>query len=191
MFVGMSAYAVAHFNFRGKHLIVAVFASTLFIPGISLTVPIFKLIQALGLLDTKTGLVYIYTAFGLPIAFFILRSYFLSISREIAEAAYIDGANFFTTFARIMMPIAKPGYVTVVVLNFLNCWNEFYYALILTSHNQNRTLPLALSFFKDRFNTSYPALFSAMIIIALPVIIVFYVFQEQVVSSLTAGATKG
>jgi len=189
--VGMAAYAVAHFVFRGKAVIIAIFAATLFIPGISLTVPIFKLVQLFGLLDTKTALVYIYTAFGLPIAFFILRSFFLSVPREIAEAAYIDGANFSKTFLKIMMPIAKSGFVTAGILNFLNCWNEFYYALIITTHNDARTLPLALSFFKDRFTTSYPALFATMIFIALPVIIVFYVFQKQVVSSLTAGAMKG
>jgi len=188
--VGMASYVVARFDFKLKKYIVICFAATLFLPGIALNYPVFKLIQMLNLLDTKTGLVYVYTAFGLPITFFLLQSYFLSVPREIDDAANIDGAGFLRTFIQIMIPMVKPGISSAAILQFMGVWNEFFFAMLLTTTEKSRTIPLSLSYFVGRFHTDLAALFAAMIIIILPTIIVFIALKDQVVNSLTAGAVK-
>ena len=130
-------------------------------------------------------------ALNMPISLMILRSAFAAIPTELEEAAYIDGAGFFRTFWQVMMPCAKGGLASAAVLAFLGSWNEFTFALLLTSSTSTRTLPLSLSYFTSQFSFNYTAMFAAITIAVLPSIIVFSIFQEQVCSSLTAGSVKG
>lgn len=189
--VSMAAYVVARYDFKFKNLIIMLFTSTLFLPGIALNYPVFKFVQLIGLQNTRAGLVVVYTCFGLAVTFFVLRSYFLTIPKEIEDAAYIDGAGFLRTFYQIMLPIAMPGIATAATLQFLNTWNEFFFALLLTSSDNVRTLPLALSYFQARFTSVIPPIFASIVLTIVPTILVYVLLQKQVISSLTAGAVKG
>jgi raffinose/stachyose/melibiose transport system permease protein len=189
--LGMSAYVLARFNFKGKKLIISVLSLSLLIPGASLLLPLYLTVKSLGLYDQLYGLVIVYAGFGLPVSLYVLYSYFLTIPKELEESAYLDGAGFMKTFTRIILPLSKPGFSTAAVLQFLLCWNEFQFALTLTSGNKSRTLPLALYYFKSQFGSDYGIMFAATIIIIIPSIIVYAILQEQVVSGLAAGAVKG
>jgi raffinose/stachyose/melibiose transport system permease protein len=182
---------LARFEFRFKNALLLLFSVTLLLPMTSLIHPVYMVIRKLGLYDTKLGLILVYTALGLPTTLYILRSYFLSIPRSIEEAAYVDGAGFFRTYISIIIPVAKPGFATAAVMQFLLAWNEFIYAIVLTNTQNNRTIPVALSYFTSQFSFNYTALFAAIFMVSIPSIIIYILLQEQVVSSLTAGSVKG
>jgi raffinose/stachyose/melibiose transport system permease protein len=187
----MSAYALARFRFKGRNAIALVFSSALLIPTFSLAYPIYMVVKNLGLIDTKAGLIFVYSAFGLPVRLFILRSYFLTIPRDLEESAYLDGAGIFRTFMKIMVPLARPGIATAATITFIDTWKEFFFALLLTTSDRARTLPLSLNYFVHFFSFDYRAMFAALVVVTLPTILVFIAMQEQVISSLTQGALKG
>lgn len=189
--VSMSAYVVARYSFRGQALIVLMFSSCLLIPSISLSYPVFRMIKTLGLYDSLTGLILVNVAFGLPVTFFIMRSYFLTIPRELSESASIDGAGFLRIFISIIVPMAKPAFAAAGTFQFMWVWNEFYFSMLLTSSDECRTLPLSLNYFMAQFSADYPAMFAAVIMVVTPTIAVYSLMQKQVISGLTAGAVKG
>ena len=178
------------FAMAGYALLYMLLSLSLVIPMTALLQPVYSVVNNLGLYDTKAGLILVNTALNMPMSLLILRGAFQSIPKAIEEAAYIDGAGFLRTFFQIMMPCAKGGLTSAAVLCFLNTWNEFTFSLILTSSESARTLPLSLSYFTSQFSFNYTALFAAVTIAVIPSIIVFAIFQEQVVSSLTAGSVK-
>lgn len=190
LFLSMAAYVFARFTFKGRDVLYFILSLSLVIPMTALLHPVYSVIQSLGLYDTKAGLILVYTALNLPMSLLILRSTFLSIPKAIEEAAYVDGAGFVRTFFQIMLPCAKGGLTSAAVLTFLNSWNEFTFALVLTSGQSARTLPLSLSYFTAQFSFNYTAMFAAVTIAVVPSIVIFAIFQEQVVSSLTAGSVK-
>lgn len=189
--LGMSAYVIARFNFKGKKLLVALFSLSLLIPGAAMLQPLYLTVHALGLYDKLFGLIIVYAGFGLPVTLYILSSYFLTIPKEMEEASYLDGAGFIRTFVEIILPISKPGLGTAAVLQFLLSWNEFQFALTLTTGNKSRTLPLALYYFKSQFASDYGVMFAATVIVIIPSIVVYILLQKQVVLGLVAGAVKG
>ena len=186
--LAMAGYVFAKKKFRFKNLIFGILSLSMVIPSTALMSPVYTVITKLHLYDTKMALILVYTALNMPISLMILRSAFAAIPTELEEAAYIDGAGFFRTFWQVMMPCAKGGLASAAVLAFLGSWNEFTFALLLTSSTSTRTLPLSLSYFTSQFSFNYTAMFAAITIAVLPSIIVF---QEQVCSSLTAGSVKG
>lgn len=190
-FLAMAGYVFAKKRFRFKNTLFAILSLSMVVPTTALLSPVYNIITKLGLYDTKTALILVYTALSMPISLMILRSAFAAIPTELEEAAYIDGAGFFRTFIQVMMPCAKGGLASAAVLAFLESWNEFTFALLLTSSADTRTLPLSLSYFTSQFSFNYTAMFAAITIAVLPSIIVFAIFQEQVCSSLTAGSVKG
>ncbi|MBA2939647.1 carbohydrate ABC transporter permease [Paenibacillus sp. CGMCC 1.16610] len=189
--LGLSSYVIARFNFRGKNIIIGILSLSLLIPGAALLQPLYLTVKTLGLYDHLFGLILVYAGFGLPTSLFILSSFFLTIPKSLEESAYLDGAGFIKTFYRVILPLSKPGFSTAAVLQFLLCWNEFQFALTLTTGSKSRTLPLALYYFKSQFGSDYGVMFAATIIVIIPSIIVYMIMQEQVVSGLTAGAVKG
>ena len=189
--LAMAGYVFAKKKFRFKNLIFGILSLSMVIPSTALMSPVYTVITKLHLYDTKMALILVYTALSMPISLMILRSAFAAIPTELEEAAYIDGAGFFRTFWQVMMPCAKGGLASAAVLAFLDSWNEFTFALLLTSSTSTRTLPLSLSYFTSQFSFNYTAMFAAITIAVLPSIIVFSIFQEQVCSSLTAGSVKG
>ena len=190
LFLAMAAYVFARFTFRGKNLIYFILSLSLILPMTALLHPVYSVVSTLKLANTRSGLILVYTALNLPMSLLILRSTFQSIPKGLEEAAYVDGAGFIRIFFQIMMPVAQGGLTSAGVLSFLFCWNEFTFALILTSSQKVRTLPLSLSYFTSQFSFNYTAMFAAITIAVLPSIIVFAIFQEQVVSSLVSGALK-
>lgn len=189
--LGMSAYVTSRFDFKGKKLLVGLFSLSLLIPGAAMLQPLYMTVNALGLYDKLIGLIIVYAGFGLPASLYILSSYFQTIPKEMEESAYLDGASFIRTFISIILPISKPGFGTAAVLQFLLCWNEFQFAITLTTGNASRTLPLALYYFKSQFASDYGVMFAATVIVIIPSIIVYVLLQKQVVSGLAAGAVKG
>ena len=189
--LAMAGYVFAKKKFRFKNLIFGILSLSMVIPSTALMSPVYTVITKLHLYDTKMALILVYTALNMPISLMILRSAFAAIPTELEEAAYIDGAGFFRTFWQVMMPCAKGGLASAAELAFLESWNEFTFALLLTSSTSTRTLPLSLSYFTSQFSFNYTAMFAAITIAVLPSIIVFSIFQEQVCSSLTAGSVKG
>jgi len=191
LLVSMGAYVLARVQSRWSNALMAVLSVSLFIPITAMIQSIYNVINSIGLYDTRTGLILVYTAMGLPMTLFIMRSHFLSVPKEVEESAYIDGSSFGRTFFTVALPIAKPGLSTAGILCFIACWNEFLFSLTLTSKTSIRTLPLALNYFTSAFSFNYTALFAAVVMIVLPSILVFIALQEQVVGGLASGAVKG
>ena len=189
--VAMCAYIVSRFEFKMKTLIILFISASLMLPAQAISQPLFMILQTLRIFDTKLGLLIVYSAMGIPMSFFVMVSYYKTISTALEESAYIDGATFLQTFFRIILPLAKPGLVTIALLQFINTWNEFYFALMLTSGDTARTVPIALNYYMGTFANNYSALFAAVVMTVLPTIVVFIVLQRQVMESLTAGAVKG
>ena len=190
-FAPIGAYIVSRFDFKLKTMVVLLISASLMLPAQAISQPLFAIFQKLGIFDTKIGLIIVYSAMGIPMSFFVMTSYYKTISTALEESAYIDGASFLQTFLHIILPLAKPGLVTIALLQFINTWNEFYFALMLTSGDSARTVPIALNYYMGTFANNYSALFAAVVMTVLPTILVFIILQRQVMESLTAGAVKG
>ena len=142
--LSMAAYVIARFKWRMKGFFRMMFSVGLLIPGAALLQPLYQVMTTVRLHDTLFGLILVYIAFGLPTTVYVMTSYFKTIPLELEESAYLDGSGFFRTFSTIILPLAKPAMGTAAVLEFLVAWNEFQFALTLTSSNQNRPIPIAL-----------------------------------------------
>jgi raffinose/stachyose/melibiose transport system permease protein len=189
--MSMAAYVLSRFEFRGRNVIRALFSMGLLIPGAALLLPLYISVKAVGLYNNAWGIILVYTAFGIPTSVFVMASYFLTIPKEMEESSYMDGAGFFKTFLIIILPLARPAFATAGIMQFLLCWNEFQFALTLTTGHEARTLPVALYYFKSAFASDYGAMFAAIILVSMPSIIVYIVLQKQVISGLASGSVKG
>ena len=190
LLVSMASYVFARMRFRGKNLIFVILSISMVIPMTALLQPVYQVINGLNWGDSLHGLVFVYMALNMPLTLLIMRATFSGVPASLEEAAYIDGAGFMYTYLRVMLPCAKAGLASAGVLAFLNSWNEFSFALVLTKSAGVRTLPLSLSYFTSQFSFNYTALFAAITMAVLPSILVFAVFQEQVSQSLIMGAVK-
>ncbi|MFU0799153.1 MAG: carbohydrate ABC transporter permease [Xylanivirga thermophila] len=191
LFFSMAAYVIAKYDFKGKTLFYVLFTMTLLVPGHTKAQPIFSLIMKMNLYDTKYGLILVYLSNGMAMSMFILKSAFMTIPIELNEAADIEGAGFWTKFWSINVPLAKSGLSTAGILMFLGNWNEYFYAMLLTSSQKHRTLPLALAFFTEAFSYDYTKMFAALTMVVLPGIIIYMLAQEQVQASVASSGVKG
>lgn len=191
MIYGMASYAFARFQFKLNNFLFSLLICSLLIPTNAMVQPVYATINYLGLYDTRLALIIVYTAFRMPLCLFIMRSFFLTLPKEVEESAYIEGAGFFTTFIKIVLPMSKSALASAAVLSFIDSWNELLYAMLLTSSEANRTLPLAMKFFTSMFSFNYTAMFAAMVLCMLPTIIVYVFLQEQIMESMIAGSVKG
>lgn len=187
----MASYVLARSKFRLKNTIFVLLISTLLIPTNAMIQPIYTIIRALGLYDTKGALILVYTAFAMPMCLFLLRSYFLSIPNEVEESAYIEGASFFQAFWIIMLPLARPAVASAAVMTFISAWNELLYALLLISSDSNRTLPLTMKYFTSMFSFNYTPMFAALVLCITPTVILYVLLQEQIMQSVIGGSIKG
>lgn len=187
----LSAYIFAKFEFKGKNIMYVILSLTLLIPSHATSQPIFALINAIGLYDTRWGLMLVYIARGLAISLFILRTSFYNVPKDLDTAAKIDAANFFQIFTKINLPLVKPGLATAAIMIFLQTWNEFYYGVILTTSSTNRTLPVALQFLNDTLSYNYTNLFAAIVITAVPSIIIYLCMQQRIQESFVTTGLKG
>lgn len=192
MVVGiLGAYAFARLRFRFRQAILIVFLATYMLPQIALLIPLYLILNSLGLLDSVTGLIIVDCALVVPFVLWILSNYFLTIPEELEEAARIDGASRLGALFRVVLPAARPGIFAALMFAFLLAWDEFMYALIFTSSNAAKTLPVAISEFAGRYTTDFGLVAAGGILAALPPILVAIAFQRYVVSGMAAGAVKG
>ncbi|EXX85292.1 sugar ABC transporter permease [Paenibacillus darwinianus] len=187
----LAGYIFGKFDFFGKNVLFILCTITLLVPGYARAQPIFTIVMKLNLYDTKTGLVLVYASFGMALALFILRVTFMSIPKDLDEAAIIDGAGFWRIFWHVNLPLAKSGLATSGILLFLANWNEYFYALVLTTSEANRTLPVALGFFNEAFSYNYTYMFAALTMIIIPGIVIYLLVQEQVQQSVASSGVKG
>ncbi|WP_371073831.1 MULTISPECIES: carbohydrate ABC transporter permease [unclassified Sinorhizobium] len=187
----MAAYGLAKIRLRfGKLLLLIVVFGTM-IPFQVMLAPLFTLVNSFGLIDTYPGVILPYIAFGVPYQVFILHGFFKNIPKELSEAALIDGANHFTIFRRIFLPVCLPVLAALLILDFVSTWNEFAMALVLLQDQNMWTLPLGLMSFQGQFSSDYGQLNAAIVMTVLPATLVYLIFQRYFVSGLTSGAVKG
>ncbi|MET0263441.1 MAG: carbohydrate ABC transporter permease [Rariglobus sp.] len=197
VFLGaMAAYALARFYHPLGRGIFWLFLAGLMIPVQLSIVPLFFELRALGLLNSRLGLVLVYTANGLPFAIFILSGFFKSLPRSLYEAAVVDGCSEASAFWRVMLPLAKPGLVTVAIFQFIGIWKEYFFAFMFTSGDAGagvRTLPLGLANLSitSQYRSDYGMLFAGLVIVTIPILLVFIALQKHLVKGVTAGAVKG
>ena len=189
----MAAYAVARLRFPGKQLLVGVSLLIAMFPAISLVTPLFNIERQLGLFDTWPGLIIPYMTFSLPLAIYTLSAFFREIPWELEKAAKIDGATPLQAFRLVIAPLAAPGMVTTAILVFIFCWNDFLFAISLTSTSASRTVPAAIAFFTgaSQFQTPTGSIAAAAVVITIPIILFVFFFQRRIVAGLTSGAVKG
>jgi multiple sugar transport system permease protein len=187
------AYALARLKLKGKAILLGVVLSITTFPQIAIAAPVFKLWTDTGLYNTLIGLIIPYLTFALPLAIYILVSFFKEIPRDLEEAALVDGATHFQAFRKVVVPLAAPGLATAGILTFIFAWNEFLLAITLTSSQSARTVPAAIAFFtgSTQFEQPLGTISAASVTISIPLIILVLLFQKRIVAGLTAGAVKG
>jgi raffinose/stachyose/melibiose transport system permease protein len=187
----MAAYGLSRFRFKGQNLLLIIILSGLMLaPQVSL-IPLFKLLQQVGLYNTYGALILPYVAFQLPFSIFLMRSYFLSIPRELEEAAIIDGCNRWKVYWNIVIPMGKPIIASCALLTAMNVWNEFMFALVFIEDSSLRTIPVGLMNLRSQLNTNFGIQLAGLAISALPMIIAYILFQKQFVRGISAGSVKG
>lgn len=192
VFIGfITGYCFSRCRFRGRGILYGIFLSGMLIPTHSLLIPIFIEFKQLGLLDKRITLLFPYIALGLPIAIFLFDSFVRTVPIEMEEAAFIDGVPIFRTIFQIIMPICRPAIATVIILSFLQWWNEFSFALVLINSDKFKTVPLGLSNFMGAMSSNYTELMAAMTVAITPVIIVYLLFYKKIIQGMAMGAVKG
>lgn len=196
MLGSMAAYALARFYHPLGRAIFWLFLAGLMIPAQLAVVPLFFEMKQLGLLNSRLGLILVYTANGLPFAIFILAGFFRSLPRTLYEAAVIDGCGEFSAFWRVLLPLARPGLVTVAIFQFIGVWKEYFYAFMLLSGDVNggaRTLPLGLAnlSISAQYRSDYGMLFAGIVLVTIPILGIYLLLQRQIVKGVAAGALKG
>lgn len=185
----MAAYAFSKLDFKGKNTLFSLYLATMMIPSQVTTIPIFIVLKYMGLLNTYTGLILpsIFNAFGI----FMLRQYMNSISNEFIEAAILDGANYYTIFYQIMIPLCMPVIATLGVITFMGAWNDYFWPLIVLSDRNKMTLPVALSQLNGQYSTEYNTLMAGSLISMVPILIVYAFAQKYFEAGLQLGGVKG
>ncbi|WP_390622722.1 carbohydrate ABC transporter permease [Mobilicoccus massiliensis] len=186
------AYAIARLDFPGKRMILVTALAVSFFPVISLVTPLFNVWSKIGLFDTQIGLIIPYLSLTLPLAIWTLSAFFQQIPWEMEQAAQVDGATSWQAFRKVIVPLASPGVFTTAIITFFTAWNDFVFAISLTS-DKARTVPAALAFFTgaSQFEQPFGAIAAAAVIVTIPVVILVLLFQQRIVSGLTSGAVKG
>ncbi len=191
-----AAYALARFRLPGGGMAYGLFLAGLMIPAQLSIIPLFFELRAAGLLNTRLGLILVYTANGLPFAIFILTGFFRALPRSLHEAAMMDGCTEWTAFRRVMLPLARPGLVTVAIFQFIGVWKEYFYAFMLTGGDPtgaSRTLPLGLANLSitAQYRSDYGSLFAGIVLVTIPILLVYLFLQRHIVKGIAAGALKG
>ena len=187
----LAGYAMSRFNFRGKYWIVTLMLLTQMFPLVMLVAPIFKILSPLGLTNSLTGLVIVYTAFIVPFATFLMQSFFDGIPKDLEEAAMIDGATQFVAFRQIILPLTLPGIAATLGFVFTAAWSELLFSLMLISGNDAATFPVGLLSFVSKFSVDFGQMMAAGVMALIPACLFFLLIQRYLVQGLTAGAVKG
>ena len=186
-----SGYGFARYDFRYKGALMAFVLIAQSFPRILLVSPYFQLANRFGLKDTYFGLILAYSTFIQPLCLWIMKEYFEQIPRELDEAALVDGATPYRAFWDIILPLARPALGATAIIGFLTAWNEYEFALVLTTTERVRTISVAIASFIGEFTTEWNQVMAAAAVGTIPVVIVFIFFQRQLMQGLTGGAVKG
>lgn len=187
-----SGYALAHLSFAGKKYLLGFILFVMAIPWMLMLMPIYEMEVQIGLLNTLPGLILPYAAMFLPIAILIMRAAFLAIPSDLRQAAQIDGASEFTIWWRIMLPITRPSMVVIILMTFLSCWKEYTYAITLNSLPSATTLAVGITYLKDEAQSwAFGTLSAAIMIVAIPLVLIFFFLQKRIINGLSEGALKG
>jgi multiple sugar transport system permease protein len=189
----MAAYAIARLEFPGRRLLLAAALAIAMFPPVSIVGPLYDMWRTLGLYDSWLGLIIPYMTFTLPLAIFVLSAFFREIPWELEQAAQMDGATPLQAFRKVILPLAAPGVFTTAILVFIYAWNDFIFALSLTSTTKAQTVPPAIQSFTgvSQFTAPTGAIAAAAIIVTIPIVVMVLLFQRRIVAGLTAGAVKG
>lgn len=186
----MAAYVIARFDFRGKRAVFLYLITGLALPARLAIIPIFLTVRDLHLQNTYTSLILVYTAGGIAFSMFLLVNFFKSLPRELEDSAKIDGAGPFRVYWSIDLPLLKPALATVVIFNFVDIWNDFFFPLILINKDSLKTIPLGIQAFYGEYGVQWNLLFAGLNISVLPVLLIFIVMSKQFIAGLTEGAVK-
>lgn len=193
LFSAMTAYVLARFDFPGRQIITYAFMAGMTFPVFLALVPLFFVVRSFGLISSLPGLVIVYVAYSLPFSIFFLIGFFRSLPSELAEAAIIDGASQQQIFWRIMLPLAQPGLLTIAIFNFLGQWNQYILPLVLIQDSAKYVLTQGLAYMaiQQYYTNDWSGLFAALVIVMIPTILVYAVFQGRLTRGITVGALKG
>jgi arabinogalactan oligomer/maltooligosaccharide transport system permease protein len=186
-----AGYALSRWSFPGRDRLMATFLLTQMFPAVVMAIPLYILLDALRLLDSMAGLVLVYSTTSVPFATWNLKGYFDTIPRELEEAATMDGASRFTTFTRVILPLARPAIAVTALFAFMTAWNEFILAATLMGDERAYTLPVVLNGYVGEFGAEWGKFAAGALLVSLPVTALFFALQKQLVEGLTAGGVKG
>jgi multiple sugar transport system permease protein len=186
-----AAYALVRIPFRFNHTIQIGILGTRMIPEVSLVLPLFIIASSLALINKPSVLIITYLSFALPFAIWMMAAFFQTVPIELEEAARLDGCTRLQILFKVVMPIAVPGLISTAMFTFLLAWDEFFYALIFTSTLDAKTAPVAIAEFIGRYAVNITGMMAGGVLVALPPIILAFIFQRYIVSGMTAGAVKG
>lgn len=186
-----AAYPLSRFKFKLNKPIYGIIVACMSVPIHVTLLPIFMMTIKTGMYDKIWALIGPYVAFNLPISVFILVTFMANIPKELEEAAEIDGCNKYKIFYNVMLPLSKPGLVTLAIYNGVAIWNEFSFALVLTQSTKNRTLPLALWEYQGQYTMNVPMIMAVLTISMLPMLVAFAIGQDKLIKGMMAGAVKG
>jgi len=190
LFTGaMAAYALSEYDFFGNAVLGLYLAIGIMIPIRLGTVSILRLVVALGLINTRTALILVYTAMGLPLAIFILTQFMRQVPRELKEAARMDGASEYRIFF-LVLPLVRPAIATVAVFTMIPIWNDLWFPLILAPGEKTKTVTLGAQQFLGQFVTDWNAVLSSLTLAMVPILIIYLIFSRQLIRGITAGAIK-
>ena len=187
----MAGYSFSKLGFKGRSILLVIVLGTMMIPPQALLIPLFVVLRNIKVIDTYWALILPYTALSLPLAIFILSGFFDQIPDDLQDCARVDGANWYTIYWRIMLPLARPALGTVAIYTFVRSWKDFIIAITMTSSRSMRTIPVGIAMLSNQASPEFEVIMAASIVASLPMIIVFLVMQKQFIKGLTGGAVKG
>jgi multiple sugar transport system permease protein len=186
-----AAYAFARMRFRGRTGLFLLVVFTQLLPSLALAIPLYVLLSRFALVNTLGGLVLVYSSFTLPFVVWVMRGYFLSIPRELEEAAMIDGCSRLAALVRVVLPLSAPGLTATAIFSLLAVWSEFFLAVIFTSTDASKTISVVAAEFSGRYSLDYGGLTASAVLASLPPVVLALLTQRFIVGGLTAGGVRG
>lgn len=187
---GLAAYALSHLQFAGRRAVFLAILGTMVIAPQVIIIPLYVTLIRCHLHDQHLGLILVYVTFATPFGTYLLTAYYRAVPAELVEAAQVDGASHPQILWRIMVPIGRPAFLTLGIFNFLWMWNELLFALLILQRDTARTLMVGVANLRGQYTTSIPLMSAGLFLAALPVLIVFFIFQSQIQKGMTMGAVK-
>jgi ABC-type glycerol-3-phosphate transport system permease component len=185
-----AAHCLARYNFRGNRLVYFILFSSIVFPPQIILISLFQVLVEYNLYNSRLGLMLVYVSLQLPLTVYLLESFFSRIPQDLFDAAKIDGYSDFEIFWRIVLPVGMPAIATTIILNFIQLWNEFLFAVVLLSDQTNRTLPIGIRAYMGDYFQDIGMIATGMMIAVIPVVILYAFFSEKLIQGMTAGAVK-